>query len=566
MGWLLFSLTFILITSIICETFLFVYAYKRRTMPGATYFMYLLISMIIYNGAYIGEINAHTYSDAIFWYKVEHIGSCILIYFWFMMCVEYVKVRKKIVNFLRYVMLVQPLIFYLGFFLNDFFHLYTKRIDFVNNGYFFVLVSEKGPLYEPILQLLIHIAIITAILFLQGIFSAPKPQRSGYVIMMTGLFVALASGYITTSQYNTLGIDFYPVFTPITCAFLVVSIFRYNFFETIPIAIDMVYRQSLDGILLTDNHNKIIDANHAMRKLYPELMKINKGILIETFAQNYPEYKKILQNENRFDISYKSMGGTQYFRADVTQIVTEGNYIGKIVKISDITESVEQKKLLQQVAIIAIDKAEMNEISFLQAQINPHFINNTLSVIASMITRAPGDAKRLITELGHYLSNAYYFDSESPMIPLKKELENVETYINIKQARFGERVKFEIISEQLPDINIPRLILQPLVENATRHGILKKVEGGKVYLIIKRWNDRLFIDIRDNGVGIPDEYIHNLDLLDHNKKGIGLTNIHRRLIKYYQEGLTIKRTEIGTSVSFWIPIDSQGELSQGEIS
>jgi len=553
---LLFLISSILGATVICELFLIIYAHKRRSMPGAKYFICLLISMIIYNGAYIGEINSLTYTSAILWYKIEHIGSCIQIYFWVMMCVEYIRLKKKTVLIIKYIMMIQALLYYLEFFTNDIFHLYTKQFYFKSNGFFNVLVTEKGPYYYPMLLLCSHLALVTAIIYIRGICISPKSQRKGYLLMMIGSIFPWASGYFTVSEYNTLGIDYYPIFTFFTSLFQVLGIFRYNFFETMPIAIETVYRQSNAGILLLDINNQIIDANNAMGQLYPELKKITRGISFETFIQKYPEYRNAMDKQTQFEFQYNGEMGSIYFRADVKQIMTEDIYIGKFIKIVDITEIVEQKKLLQQVALIAIDKAEKNEISFLQAQINPHFINNTLSVIASMITRAPSDAKRLITELGEYLAHYYYFDSESPMVTLKKELETVQTYVNIKQARFGDRVKFELVAEDIPEVNIPRLILQPLVENAIRHGILKKAEGGKVYLIIKKWNSRLFFDIRDNGIGIDENYINNLISINHERKGIGLTNIHKRLIKYYQEGLTIKRIDVGTSVSFWIPIDN----------
>ncbi len=560
---LLLLFTSILTASILCEVYLFIYAYKRRHMAGAKYFMYLLVTMIIYNGGYIGELNARSLTEAVVWYKIEHIGSCIQIYFWLMMCVDYVRLEKKFAVSFQYIMLLQPLIFYVGFFTNDRLHLYTKRLDYVYNGHFMVLIAEKGPYYNVMLQLISHLAFITVIIYIRGICTAPKSQRTGYFIMMVASFFPWFSGYFTASDYNVLNIDYYPICTLFSCLLLVLGIFRYNFFETIPIAMEMVYRQSGDGIMLIDNNERIIDANNKMKQLYPELDKISRGISVNTFIHKYPEYKQIV-SKNQFDFLYCNNSSSIYFRADIKPIITKNFVIGKIVKIIDISEIVEQKSLLQQVALIAIDKAEMNEISFLQAQINPHFINNTLSIVASMITRAPNEAKKLITELGEYLSNCYYFDSESPMVPLKKELQTVWTYVNIKQARFGERVKFELIADHIPEIDIPRLILQPLVENAIRHGILKKVEGGKVYLIIKNWNNKLFIDVRDSGVGIAEEYINDLNSAGNDKKGIGLSNINRRLIKYYQEGLTIKRTEIGTSVSFWIPIENESANRGGQ--
>jgi Putative regulator of cell autolysis len=523
-------------------------------MPGARDFIFLIISMIIYNGAYIGEINAKDFAEALFWYKVEHIGICFQIYCWFIMCVEYAQLKSKWTFIIRHITVVHPILYYLLFFSNDVFHFYTKSIHYEYNGRFHVLVSEKALMYYVIILSGLILAVITLLLYLRMYFTTQRPLRYGYLMMLIGSMFPWLAAYLNYSQFNNLKIDYNAIFTFLILAFYVFGIFRFKFFNTFPIATELVYRQSSDGIILADINNQIIDANNMIINFYPQLKRITKGLTLQSFIQKNPELKDLL-DQKRIEYLYYKEDEYYYFRAEVQPIITEGVIVGKIIKITDITEVLEQKKLLQQIALRAINKAETNEMSFLQAQISPHFINNTLSVIASMITRAPEEAKGLITELGEYLASRYYFDSESPMIPLEKELEAVQTYVNIEKARFGKRVKFELIMEGTPEIKIPRLVLQPLVENAIRHGILKNEEGGKVFVIIRRWENKLYFDVRDNGVGISQKYIDNINLLDSEKKGIGLTNINRRLIKYYKEGLSIKRTETGTSVSFWIPLN-----------
>ena len=231
--------------------------------------------------------------------------------------------------------------------------------------------------------------------------------------------------------------------------------------------------------------------------------------------------------------------------------------IGKILTVNDITLYAQNKKTLEQIAVIAIDKAETNEISFLQAQINPHFLNNTLSVIGAMIKRDPDGAKELIGNLGEYLANSCYFDNTSPMVLLKDELEAVNTYIFIENKRFGERLKYHTIWQHVPNISVPRLILQPLIENSIRHGILRKADGGNVWLIIYEEDMRVFFEIKDDGVGIAPAKMLGLTWKENKRQGIGLYNIHSRLLKYYGEGLKIESEPgKGTSVRFSIPYQS----------
>ncbi len=201
----------------------------------------------------------------------------------------------------------------------------------------------------------------------------------------------------------------------------------------------------------------------------------------------------------------------------------------------------------------SVDKALENEISFLQAQIKPHFLYNTLSVIASLSNRNPKEGRKLIVSLSNYLRTSFDFNEKEYLIPLEKELELVHSYITIEKARFGERIKYEEdINRDLLSIKIPRLVLQPLIENALNHGILKKENGGKVILKINRFRYKIWFEVIDNGKGMDKSILKQL--LKSDISGIGLKNIDKRLLKYYNTKLRIKsKKDIGTIAVFCIP-------------
>ena len=170
----------------------------------------------------------------------------------------------------------------------------------------------------------------------------------------------------------------------------------------------------------------------------------------------------------------------------------------------------ENEKYLETIASNAIIQAETNELSFLQAQIKPHFFNNTLSIIASMITRDAEAAKKLVVNLSEYLISCYHIDNSSPKILLNQELETIDRYIKIEKARFRERLNFQIINNNVPNIYIPRFSLQPLVENAIKHGILKQAEGGNVKIEMTNIDGFVIFKVIDSGVAISKERIVNL--------------------------------------------------------
>lgn len=145
----------------------------------------------------------------------------------------------------------------------------------------------------------------------------------------------------------------------------------------------------------------------------------------------------------------------------------------------------------------------------------------------------------------------YNLENSAKLVPIKKELEQVKAYVNIEKARFHNR--FEIIydfDEELDTINIPSLTIQPLVENSIKHGILKQRECGIVKISIKKIYLKCLVCIEDNGIGIDQEVINNINKKI--EKNIGLKNVHNRLKLIYGKGLLIEKLEKGTKISFYI--------------
>lgn len=196
-----------------------------------------------------------------------------------------------------------------------------------------------------------------------------------------------------------------------------------------------------------------------------------------------------------------------------------------------------------------------SETAFLQAQIKPHFLYNALSVIASLTTREPLKAKELILDLSDYLRGSFNFDRKDDFVFISKELEIINAYLSIEKARFRDRLKIEIYVGEDTNIKIPQFIIQPLVENSVRHGILEKTGGGIVKLYIQRDQSYVYIRIEDDGIGISQDRISQIINGKDKKAGVGLANINRRLINYYGHGLKIESAVgIGTKVFMKFPI------------
>lgn len=195
------------------------------------------------------------------------------------------------------------------------------------------------------------------------------------------------------------------------------------------------------------------------------------------------------------------------------------------------------------------------ETAWLQAQIQPHFLFNTLNSIASLSTIDTDRMIDLMHHFGEYLHASFDVRNLQRVVPLKDELELVRSYLYINQQRFGDLLNIEWDIDDHINIEIPPISLQTLVENAIRHGVLKQEEGGTVCIRIKDFLDYVAVSVIDDGIGIDPSIIDELQYGSHSSKsGVGLRNTDLRLKRIYGQRLQIKSTiNEGTNITFHIP-------------
>lgn len=187
------------------------------------------------------------------------------------------------------------------------------------------------------------------------------------------------------------------------------------------------------------------------------------------------------------------------------------------------------------------------ELRALQAQIHPHFLFNTLNTIVSLCRLNPETARKLLINLGSFLRES--FKEKGDLVELESEIAYIDAYLEIEKARFGDKLRVEY---EISNVNfkLPNLILQPLVENAVKHGIYPKKEGGTIKIAAIDDEQFYTITVADNGVGFDSQKITPKNT------GIGIKNVDKRLKATYGKewGLKINSTmEIGTSITINIP-------------
>ncbi len=201
----------------------------------------------------------------------------------------------------------------------------------------------------------------------------------------------------------------------------------------------------------------------------------------------------------------------------------------------------------------SVEKAMATEIAFLQAQIKPHFLYNALNTIAAYCETESEKAGELILSLSTYLRGSLSFDNLQDTISLDQELGLTKAYAEIEKARFPNlTIKYNIEADD--HLTLPPLTIQPLVENAIRHGVCKKKAGGTVWVNIRTEPEGTFILVEDNGVGAEVEKLKKSINQGMCGKHVGLCNIQNRLNRMYGRGLEVESEPgKGTSMKFIIP-------------
>jgi two-component system, LytTR family, sensor kinase len=190
-----------------------------------------------------------------------------------------------------------------------------------------------------------------------------------------------------------------------------------------------------------------------------------------------------------------------------------------------------------QLELAAVEEQEERlaraELRALRAQISPHFVYNALAAVAGYIHSRPEEARELLTDFAEF--TRYAFRRERPYVTLADELHYVEKYLNLERARFGDRlrVRLEVAPEILPAV-VPVLSLQPLVENAIRHGIEGAAGGVTIEILGQDLGADALVSVRDDGAGMSPEAARAA--LAGRGGGVGLNNVHRRLESSFGPG------------------------------
>ncbi|MED1471080.1 sensor histidine kinase [Bacillus salipaludis] len=268
--------------------------------------------------------------------------------------------------------------------------------------------------------------------------------------------------------------------------------------------------------------------------------------------------------------------------------ISKGNFSGEDIKVSTndelklLTETFNQMRMnIRRLVIEIKQKSELDkllkelELKSLQNQINPHFLFNTLNTVSKMAYLEDAEeTSRLIEAVAALLR--YNLGDLNKASTLRDEVRVVKEYFYIQQTRFGERIQFKTdIQEDCLDIEMPSLILQPLVENAFIHGVEEYEENAVISLNIYRLVDRIFVEVKDNGGGMDaatkkklQDYVQGIEKEENfelekstgHSTGIGVKNVIKRLQLFYQRNEIVEiESELEKGTTFRLVLPDEGE-------
>jgi two-component system, LytTR family, sensor kinase len=255
----------------------------------------------------------------------------------------------------------------------------------------------------------------------------------------------------------------------------------------------------------------------------------------------------------------------------VAPMVVDGRVVGTLVAVADDTTAVLARTTTEvarwvssQIELAELDASRARlaeaEVRALRAQISPHFIYNALTAIASYVRTDPEHARELLLEFADF--TRYSFRRHGNFTTLAEELRSIDRYLTLERARFGDRLQVTVrVAPEVLPVAVPYLCLQPLVENAVRHGLEGRAGPGRITILAEDAGADCTISVEDDGIGADPEQIRRAMVGEGDSDSIGVGNVDERLRQVFGDeyGLVVETGPgLGTKVSMRVPKFSPG--------
>ncbi|WP_340026846.1 ATP-binding protein [Paenibacillus sp. FSL K6-1096] len=318
---------------------------------------------------------------------------------------------------------------------------------------------------------------------------------------------------------------------------------------------DPVNLQVLEAILPPDDYavTTTTSAKHALAVLNTQEWDLVISDIMMPMMSGYELTRRI-----REQYTFTELPVLLLTARSQPQDIQSGYQAGANDYVTKPVEAIELKLRIKALITIkqSIREQLRLEAGWLQAQIQPHFLFNALNAISALSDINLDKMRDLLDEFTNYLRNKFKFHNMDSLVPVEEELSLVRSYLYIEQVRYEDRLQVIWKMDDYGSLRVPFLSIQPLVENAIKHGIMKRKRGGSIQIRITVMKTHAEITVEDDGDGMNELQLQRiLERNPDSSSGVGLINTDQRLKRHFGTGLNILSTpDEGTAVTFQVPL------------
>ncbi len=348
MNIVLTTISLYLLISVLLTAFYAFYSLKNRRTRFSVTFSVMCILISIYVFGYVLELNSPDLSGMLFWNYFQYIGLPFFPALWLIFSIQYTQNERYLKPPVIAGIFAVSVFDFIVHLTNESHHLFYATTRFTNNGLFPVMYLEKGPLYYvQIIFFAVCLVVSSVLIFNRLRYSSAKEHSSNILAVFSSLIPCVGLILIVVDA-GSLGLDYGAILFPVSCLLLLISIFKYQFLNLKPLAVNKVYESTSNGIIVLDGIN-IIDYNPAAAEIFEELSRDAVQRSFYAVLGMYVPLLDAVAEKKEEQIEIRRGGVSRYYYVTVSDINIDGRYAGGcIITLTDITKNVEMVKELEK--------------------------------------------------------------------------------------------------------------------------------------------------------------------------------------------------------------------------
>jgi|JI6StandDraft_1071083.scaffolds.fasta_scaffold03474_7 PAS domain S-box-containing protein len=494
----------------------------RRYEIVVRWFGYMMLGIAIWALSYGFELSSTSLEQMLFWINIEYLGIAFIPAFWLLFLLKFTGKDKWLSPKYFYAFMLLPLITLLMVWTNKYHHLHYKSVSIDNSGTFPLLSLETGPWYFVHTIYFYTLLVWGVILLINKYRKSDQVFRKQNLTILIAVFIPWVANVLYLIGYRPLGhIDSTPFAFIITMLFLSIGLVRFRLLDIIPIAREKVIEAMNEGLIVTDNQDRIVDLNQEIRKILSIEEKKIIGKRLDFILPEQTELYELIKARKGGQLQFKLVNSELFLEASLTPLFENQHaYSGLIILIRDITERVEiENKVRQQSEqLLGMNKLKDRLFSIIAHDLRGPLIN--LNDIIKMLNEGMITEEEFKSFVPQLSKNIGYTTGllENLLFWSKSQLQGEvvkPVYFNLKEVSVNILHLFEntihekeiqiendiqLNTKVYADKDMIQLVVRNLISNAVKFS----KRGGSINLTSKTEGNNTILCVKDTGVGITE--------------------------------------------------------------